>query len=512
MPCSQDSMRNTIEVNTLSPQKAEAYWNIIRTKGLTIPHGDHLAQVGHPVEIKEEFLMQITDGARASHRIILDEIRKVNGITEFMRQTPVTFGPYNLNSPDINQQLANRLDQGYGLPFLYDLLITRESGELVGKVIEIQTGIGYETIINERLQAAGYPSDDARTRLGGGNPATLYASLSERFANGEPIVVMDADPFDSTRIDKIGMAQLMGEENDLPMSPLDIIGKDEKGYYYNPYIIDPQKPFSIKRNDEGNPVKDTTKKKYVNNILARMGQFDLDLLWDKLQDDPHRAEFIAKFFTDSSLNWIIHPNWQHIGDKRLLPLIKARLLSKESPLADQFVQVYGSGEKIVEPGIYLKKPTTESYGNGISREKVDTSNRRVEDGFIYQRLIVPAAIPLNVPGRLAANMRRASQKALQARDIVAGDELRTITGQVEIRLIIPPYWNYNEEVSGRLMTRLAPRWTSPDSDELVRAQTNGLMICDALHAYLDPKNAEEHIYYPYGLAPAIVIFDTTNGK
>ena len=502
-------MSNRFEIPALSPTEANNYWGTILKKGLTAPYGKYPAQIGHPVKLSSSFVREINDGAKATHAVVIDTIATAGGVTEWMRSKPVTFGPYTLNNPAINEQLQERLNEGYGLPLIYDVLIAREHGEARPKVLEIQTGIGYETTLDEWLQAAGYDPNDARGRFGNESPATRYASYSSRFALGEPITIIDTDPLNPfsavSRIDEIGMQQIVGGRNDIPISPVDIIGKDENGYFFHPYIADGGKHFDVKRDRHGTPQKDTSRKEYVKHVLARMGQPDLTRLWEQVKHDQGKVNLITQFLDDSNINWIFHPSWPHLGDKTMLPIIRNQLLQEGNPLASQFEPVYGQGEKVIETGKYIKKPTGSKGGEGHIIIQVNEGDSvQVEEGYIYQQIMKPFPTLSYIPGRLAAGIRR--DLRTQTLDEEAGDELRPITGQLEVRCLIPPYWK--DETIGRNMTRYAPRWDNPDT--LHRTQTNILPIYNSLHTHLARTDrGDDHRFYPYGFGP-VVIFDGNN--
>ncbi len=506
----------TFTINALPTDEAKTYWDKLLQKNLVPDAGEHLLQMGHPVELPSTLSEQIVAGAKATHDIILAKIKEQGGVTEWLKDAPVMFGPHVINDPEVNKQLDSRIDKGFGLPLEFDTLLSRKDGELHTPILEIHTAISYETVLADRLEAAGYDTTASNTRFGETSPADIYASFPELFAGGEPIVVMDTFPFDSTRPDKVGMQRLMGNPDSLPISPLDIIGKDENGYYYHPYIEDPEKPLDAKRDEQGKPIKDTSKTEYVKHAFARMAQYDLDVLWDTINANPDKeaaqeqGDLIAQFLRDSSVNWVWHPSWQHLGDKKMMPDVRKKMIEDANPLADQYVPVYGAGETVVESGKYIKKPTSAQHGVDQSRETVQQNDVvTVEEGYVYQGLITPLPVVSYVEGYLAEEMRRADQTTLRSIDRVAGNNLRPITGQLEIRALIPPYWRTDTEdtageIAGRYMTRFAPRWDRPEK-ELKLTQTNALGITTALHRHLDStQDNENHVFYPYGMAPVVV--------
>ncbi len=495
------------EVKALSQDAAKTYWNNLISENL-VSRPDNKSpwpQLGHPVELPQSFVNQLMQGAETTHQIILDKIKEAGGVTEWMQGNPITFGALVLNNPDINSQLEARLDQGYGVSLIFDNLVARDKGDIMPKVLEISTAMGYETAIAARLQAAGYDSDSQETRFGPNSPAEVYRGFSERFANGEPIVVLDTEPFDATKLDKIGMQKMMGIPDSLPISPADIIGKDENGYYYHPYRIDPEKPFDVLRDADGLPQKDTSQKEYAKHVFARMAQFDLDELYEKVKDNPAKVQLVGEFLNDSSVNWIWHPTWQHLGDKAMLPQIRAELIANENPIARQFVPVFGAGETVTEPGVYFDKPTNAQHGVDQSiREIHEGENVIVEDGRVLQGEIKTQPILTYLPGELASHLRYAKQQSLQERD-KASEEVRAVTGTLEVRLLVPPYWERDQGMTGRYMTRYAPRREGPDSKD--KTMTNVGAINEAVISHLQPDHIEKQIFYPYGNAPAVVIYE-----
>ena len=498
------------EVKTLPAEEARTYWDKLLEKNLVPVAGDHLLQMGHPTELPSAFVEEFVAGSRATHDYLLGRIKEV-GVTEHMKANEVMFGPYVLNSESVNRQLDARLTQGYGIPMEFDGLMARGNGEIYAPTLEIHTAISYEPVLAERLKAAGYDPTAPNTRFGSQSPADIYSSFSELFAGGEPIVVMDTFPFDSTRPDKVGMQKMMGGADSLPISPLDIVGKDEGGYYYHPYIEDPKHPLDAVRDDEGNPLKDETKKEYVKHAFARMAQFDLDVLWETIQRNPDKEKakaqtaLVTQFLLDGEVNWIWHPTWQHLGDKKMMPEVRKVLVADGNPAARQYGPIYGPGERVEEPGRYIKKPTSAQHGVDQTKERVEKDEDViVPEGYVYQTQIMPAPVLSYVNGQQAEEMRRTDQTTLRSIDRTATDP-RPITGQLEVRALTPPYWRTDSEMPGRFMTRYAPRWTQPEK-HLRYTQTNAAGITNALHEHLaSTQDHENHILYPYGMAPVVVV-------
>jgi hypothetical protein len=495
-------------VNPLSPPDAEAYWKNLIDNNLVTRQTDSepWPQLGHPVELPTAFVEQLQQGAEATHQIIMDKIAEAGGITEWMEHNPITFDGLVLNISAVNKQLEVRLEQGYGVSLIFDSLVGRENGDVVPKVLEISTAMGYETAIAARLQAAGHDTNSPHTFFGSEPPINIYEGLSQEFANGEPITVLDTEPFDATKLDKIGMQKMMGTPDSLPISPADILGKDNNGYYFHPYKIDPEKPYDVLRDEDGTPVKDTTRIQHIKHVFARMAQFDLDELYENVKDDPEKVSLIGEFLTDSSVNWIWHPTWQHLGDKAMLPQIRQELLARENPLSNQFVPVFGAGEVVTEHGVYFDKPTSAQHGADQLIRHIDEDEEIVvEEGRVLQGEIKTQPILTQLPGEFAVHLRHSTQSTLKERDMVDPGAERAVTSTLEVRLLVPPYWKMNQGMVGRYMTRLAPRRSSPSTVE--KTTTNVGAINEAVATHLDPDNINKQIYYPYGNAPAVVVFE-----
>lgn len=500
----------------LAREAAHQYWGNLNRAGVTnvSPTGEQMTQFGHPVELPSLILKILEEAAKRTRVLISTEIRE-KGVTGLTKNRVVGFGPHTINNEDINRQLEDRLANEYRLPLVFDTLVAiGEDGKADLRVLELQTVTNSETRIVEMYKAAGRDPEDVWNRPGDRSPRDIYTKIPERLSGCEHIVVMDLDPFDSTRVDKVGIQQMIGGEDMLPISPFDI-EKDEGGYYYYPYIPHPTRPFDVLRDENHRPVKDKapSKKEYIKHVWARMGQPEFTDLWEKVKSDPEKVELLYTFFNDPSINWIWHPAWQHIADKGTLPIIRRGLEAYyDNPgYPNMFVPVYEERDLVEEPGRYYKKPVDAHQGEGQEIILIEPGRpRRVENGFILQKEIVHFPVDIVLPGKLAAPLRpntpQGRVKSIMDRQRHPAEQ-RVEGGLLEVRIVFPPYVNYNsdswggdnDDTTGRFMARFAPPTVSPNSHDL--PQTNAGAIRRAVWNHIGPNG--DHRLYPYGISPVV---------
>jgi hypothetical protein len=271
-----------------------------------------------------------------------------------------------LNLKTINSQLVKHLQSGLGIPIAYDVLVTDNcQNSLSIKATEVQGVISYLGWIRLILQAA-------KTALGE-HPEELLDKLFEpekgleaikQLSQTPEIFIVDVDPVrQASRIDLQAMSELLSGSGSHLVSIYEIY---RHGSHWLADI-----------HDSAGRLLKTVK---MVNIICRLVPDEIREVLSTLQNQPDSKQELVDFFSDSSLNWIWHPAWQNIFDKRDLEVLK------KLPTARQhYVETIQQGE--VPPGVYFQKSVDGHGGANQSIVKVQ-DNYSVPEGFILQPYLV----------------------------------------------------------------------------------------------------------------------------
>ena len=483
-------------VITLNHKESAQYWGNL-DPNMRYQYGGRPNQFGHPVSIPVSLAHEIHGAASATLKVVKEKINSKNGLTSFMDGRSPVFGPHHLNDELINRQLESRLEKGFELPIIYDVILTDLRGLPTLRVVELQSGIAYTAEHLGLLKAAGFDAEDPRVWYGPENPLSVMNRTKQEIAFGGNITVMDTNPFGGTFAEQVGMSKILGEQDSLPISVLDV-DRDAKGYFHYKYAVDPL-TFGPVKNESGEGYKKTDEKVRIEHVMARMTQPDLDRLFSLVSGDIEKEELIKKFLMDNSVNWVWHPNWQYIISKDTLPLVRKSLIAEGSKFADHYVPVFEAGE-LVEPGTYIKKPTNAVSGMGQSEIVVSDSEKiLVEDEYVYQQKFIPYPLKIEGPTHITDSFIVPDNADGLLKEQFGKGRCAT-PGTLELRYMPTPYGK--ESLSGWFLARLAPRWnTSTDAQSYT--QTNLGKIMDAMYATgeVNEKNFQE---YPFGWCPVIV--------
>jgi len=459
-------------------------------------YAGHEHKYGHPVALHKDDARELKEAAEAIHDIVVRGIEKSGGITEWMTNRAPVIGSYPLNNFRINGQLEDRLNQGFHMPVVYDVILSLFNGKPIWRTVEVQSGVGYSTEHIELLSAAGFEPSDTICYEGSSNPLNVLSELKNSLSGGDEIVVIDIDPLEENLPDEVGMAKILGSHESLPISIFDV-EEDRQGYYAHPYVSDQKSGMPIK-DESGLYIKDSSKKLRLEHVLSRMVQSSLNEVFARLPNLPN-GKTLQKFLDDSNLDWIWHPTWQYIIDKSTMPLIWKVLAEEGSPYSHHFVPVF-SAREYVTPGTYVKKPTTGESGVGQSIVRVGNyDNVMVEDGYTYQQQFIPYPLKVSLPDHLAGTFRIPRDIPLHLTTSLRWSD-KTVPGTLEVRFMPPPYCR--NELSGWFMSRFAPRWLNPSiSREFTK--TNQAKITSAIWQSPIVTN-ENHYEYPFGWCPVII--------
>jgi hypothetical protein len=484
-------------INTLSPDQARSYQE--RLKPISFLYQGLPFQYGHLIEMPKSTAQYLATSANVIERIVVDLIRD-KGLTAWLADHAPQLGKEVLNYQPINIQLERRIiEQGFLLPMVYDGIIIHRNGKPGFAVIEIQTGIAYGPAHRELIHAAGHNPDHQEAWYGPENPFDILCRMKCELANGEEITVMDTNPYArGSQMDQILMAKALGTCQSLPISALDIRHDPEIGYFHYQYTVDPKTGGPIKDLQTGDFIK-TERKVPIRHVLARMIQPDLDELDRLLEGNPSQRELTERFFQDEEINWIQHPAWQYIIDKSTLPFLRHVLFQNDSPFKADFVPIYRAGERVPK-GTYIRKPTDGASGIDQEIRRVsDGDYTLVEDGYVYQELLMPYPIPIQVPQKLGGTFPVPKDiPPLLREDIVfVGWDRNTTAGTMEVRAMALPWGK--RELSMYFLVRLAPRYLHPHTREFT--QTNIGKIRKALDHHIP---GEDHVLVPFGWCPVVV--------
>lgn len=439
-----------------------------------------------PIEMSRGMIGELYNAAYASYQVVSEQLKETGSVTSWLKEQAPHLGTVTLNFSSVNQQLEDKLKQGWQLPLVFDSMLAMKGGKPRWALVEAQTAIWHVLRLRKLVQYAGYNPDSSSMWYGEKKPSDVLDSINQ----GEPTTVMDMEPFKGG--DKILMAQALGSS--FPISPLDI-RKDLEGYYHYTYAVD-QEGRPIPDNVQGEYIK-TDEKIRIKKVIARMAQPDLDSLDSALAGDEEQRNLILEFLADPSIVWHHHPSWAYIIEKRTIKDIRNQLISVNSPYADLFVPIFTSGDE-VPPGTYIVKPTDSAGGAGQHQRAVgSTESFHVPPGYVAQEKLIP--YPLRVPLDPAfTNAFKMPEDISKNISSFFGWDSGNTPGTLELRLAFLPGYGTGAMPSARL----APRWEPTETRTLVK--TNRDPIANALinNPFITPEN---QMYVPFGVCSPIII-------
>ena len=355
-----------IEIAQFTTEQAKSYWQTINQLKLNLIYQNQPFQYGFPLIISAEIADQLYQSSQEVEDYILALATDADALNERITQRFNSVVGQPLNLKTINSYLIKHIQSGLGIPIGYDVLITDNFQDSLSlRATEVQGGICYLGWIRLILQAA-------RTALGK-SQAELFNKLFEpekgleaikQLSQTPDIFIVDVDPVrQTTRIDLQAMSELVSGSDSHLVSIYKIYR------HGNDWLAD--------IHDSTGRLLKTVK---IVNIICRMVPDEIREVLSTLQNQPDRIREILDFFSDSSLNWIWHPAWQNIFDKRDLAALK------NLPTAHHhYVETIQQGD--VPPGVYFQKSVDGHGGTNQSIVKVQ-DKYSVPEGFILQPYLV----------------------------------------------------------------------------------------------------------------------------
>ncbi|MFP5272820.1 hypothetical protein [Coleofasciculus sp.] len=359
-------VRNMIEIAQFTTDQAKSYWHSINQLKLNFIHQNQPHQYGFPLIISAEIADQLYQASQELEDYILALATDADALNERITQRFNSVVGQPLNLKTINSYLVKHLQSGLGIPINYDVLVTDNfQSSLSLKSTEVQTSCCHLGWMRLMLQAA-------RTALGKSHEELLDKLFEpekglkaiKQLSQTPEIFIVDVDPIRQvTRIDLQAMSELVSGSGSHLISIYEIYRQG------NNWLAD--------IHDSAGRLLKTVK---VVNIICRMVPGEVREVLSTLQNQPDRRQEIVDFFSDSSLNWIWHPAWQNIFDKRDLAAFK------NLPTAQQhYVETIQQGD--VPPGVYFQKSVDGHGGANQSIVKVQ-DKYSVPEGFILQPYLV----------------------------------------------------------------------------------------------------------------------------
>jgi hypothetical protein len=364
-----------IEIAQFTTEQAKSYWQTINQLKLNLIYQNQPFQYGFPLIISAEIADQLYQSSQEVEDYILALATDADALNERITQRFNSVVGQPLNLKTINSYLIKHIQSGLGIPIGYDVLITDNFQDSLSlRATEVQGGICYLGWIRLILQAA-------RTALGK-SQAELFNKLFEpekgleaikQLSQTPDIFIVDVDPVrQTTRIDLQAMSELVSGSDSHLVSIYKIYrhGNDWLGDIH----------------DSTGRLLKTVK---IVNIICRLVPDEIREVLSKLRNKPDRIRELLEFFSDSSLNWIWHPAWQNIFDKRDL-----RVLKNFKTAHQHYVETLHQG--YVSPGVYFQKQIDGHGGANQSIVQVQDKYSVPED-FILQPYLVKKRFEYIVP-------------------------------------------------------------------------------------------------------------------
>lgn len=413
----QEDLKYLPKINSFTKEISNAYYLKLLNKEYIVKPERKFWSYGHPIVVKKKAVDQIFNASFAICNWFTKQITSPEFLSEWIDNRAPYFLEKSLSSDRVNRQLFNYISRGLNIPFAFDVLLSMDSqGKPRFTCVEFQTAIGYLGWF-KGLTDISVLADNSLSKYQSSyhNPINDLKEIKLELANNQEILVMDINPMNSrTSIDGIEMAKILGDENSLPVSPVDIYREDGKWY--------------VKvRNKQNRHIRTIE----VNYVLCRMVKSDIIMLEQQIAGDIEKQYLLLDFFRDGSIQWIWHPAWQNIIDKRDL-----QVLQKIDCCQEYASLTYQQNQFVTRDGIYVKKPIGETGGYNQEVLKIHgLRNYIVPNGYILQEHI--KVYPLLVD--------------IQALNI-------STLATFELRIMPTIAWNKNNKQRGSyLMARLAPR-------------------------------------------------------
>jgi hypothetical protein len=351
-----------IEIAQFTTEQAKSYWQAIDQLKLNLIYQNKPFQYGFPLIISAEIAYQLYQASQEVEDYILALATDVDVLNEHITQRFNKSVGYPLNLKTINSYLVKHLQSGLGIPIVYDVLTTESCQNSISlRAIEVQNAISYTGWTRLLLQAA-------KTALGR-SKENLLDKLFEpekslrtikQLSRSPEIFIVDIDPIRQvTRIDLQTMSEILSGSSSHLVSIYEIYR------YGNNWLAD--------IHDSTGKFLKTVK---IVNIICRLVPDEIKKVINTLQNQPNRIQELLEFFSDSSLNWIWHPAWQNIFDKRDLEVLKNLKTARQ-----HYVETIQ--EDCVPSGVYFQKPSDGHGGANQSIIKVE-DKYRIPEGFILQ--------------------------------------------------------------------------------------------------------------------------------
>lgn len=448
-----------IEIAQFTTEQAKSYWHSINQLKLNFIHQNQPCQYGFPLIISAEIADQLYQASQEVEDYILALATDADALNERITQRFNSVVGQPLNLKTINSYLVKHLQSGLGIPIAYDVLVTDNFQDSLSiRATEVQSGIPYLGWIRLILQAA-------RTALKE-NPEELLDKLFEpeegleaikQLSQTPEIFIVDVDPVrQATRIDLQAMSELVSGCDSHLVSIYEIYRQG------NNWLAD--------IHDSAGRLLKTVK---IVNIICRMVPDEVREVLSTLQKQPYRRQELVDFFSDLSLNWLWHPAWQNIFDKRDLAALK------NLPTAHHhYVETIRQGD--VLPGVYFQKSVDGHGGANQSIVKVQ-DKYSVPEGFILQPYLVKKRF-----------------------EYFAAEEGLNFDCSVELRIMRNLSLSTARNQSGAyFMARIAPYEVEGESVK------NGMKdIHKAVYHILDQyKQSSRNIHHwqlPFGMSPVLI--------
>jgi hypothetical protein len=355
-----------IEIAQFTTEQAKSYWQAINQLKLNLIYQNQPVLYGFPLIISAELAYQLYQASQEVEDYILALATDVDALNERITQRFNSVVGQPLNLKTINSYLVKHLQSGLGIPIGYDVLVTENCQDSISlRVTEVQSNITYLGWQRLILQAA-------RTALGKSQEELLDKFFEpekgleaiKQLSQTPEIFIVDVDPVrQPTRIDLQAMSELLSGSGSHLVSIYEIYRHESN------WLAD--------IHDSTGRLLKTVK---IDNIICRLVPDEIREVLSTLRNQPDRIREILEFFSDSSLNWLWHPAWQNIFDKRDLEDLK------DFPTARQhYVETIQQGD--ISPGVYFQKPI-DGHG-GANQSIVEVQDKySVPEGFILQPYLV----------------------------------------------------------------------------------------------------------------------------
>ncbi len=357
------------EMRVLSPSESTAFDAAMSNHGfdrsVAYEHpvlGARSAQLGHPITLEASLRAELGEALTMTFRTIQEMYRDKEVLAQVSRENSPIFNGKPLVTDDYIEDRHPRFLTGVVPPLAYDVILCVDNqGQLCLRAVEVQTTTGYlsgDAMISAAKDAG--IVDDSFSNTPFATTQAEAVSALRQIANSPTIAVVDVDPLTAgSDFDLFYMARAIGRPDSVPLNLRNIASEVDNNGARRWYI--PEETYGA----DGSVVV-TDKRVYLDAVLLRSTQLELECLEKSLSGNSEQLEAISEFLTDyREINFLQTTADMHLLSKEtMVDLLREPFAATDFSISRHFLDVYQSGDTPA-PGQYALKRIAGNSGKGV---------------------------------------------------------------------------------------------------------------------------------------------------